>query len=82
MVQYRHFLHLCVRWRIIARRELGALRFGSHSITWDGRDEKGDLLAPQIYIVGMVAGTPWTDFKTDWGRLLICGNGGQPSILV
>ena len=46
--------------RIIARRELGALRFGSHSITWDGRDEKGDMLAPGIYIVGinLMAGTP------------------------
>ena len=37
----------------MARRELGSQRFGSQRIVWDGRDEKGDLLAPGMYIVGV-----------------------------
>ena len=39
--------------RLVARRELGSQRFGSQRIVWDGRDEKGHLLAPGMYIVGV-----------------------------
>ncbi|MEE3232960.1 MAG: hypothetical protein VX294_02240 [Candidatus Latescibacterota bacterium] len=46
--------------RLMTRRELGLQRFGPQRTTWDGRDDKGYLLAPGMYIVGitLMTGTP------------------------
>ena len=39
--------------RLVARRPLGAQRFGPQSAAWDGKDEHGRLLAPGLYLLGV-----------------------------
>ncbi len=39
--------------RLVARRPLGAQRFGPQRVVWEGRNEIGQLLAPGLYLVGV-----------------------------
>ena len=40
--------------RRVAKRSLGAQRFGVQRVRWDGRDEGGVLLSPGLYLVEVV----------------------------
>ena len=40
--------------RQVAKRSLGAQRFGTQRVRWDGRDGEGVLLAPGLYLVEIV----------------------------